>query len=144
MIKVVIDANVFVSAILKPKSKPDRIIDLVKQGSIALAISPEILTEIRKVLLYPKIRKEIKLSTREIGEALAQVAQIAIITPGKIRINAIDNDPKDNRYLECAVEARADFIISGDHHLRDLKTFQGITIIDPTTFLDLIAKVEEN
>jgi putative PIN family toxin of toxin-antitoxin system len=73
------------------------------------------LAEIRKVLLYPKIRKELKLTTKEIGEALAQIAQAAIITSGGGgRLNKIKSDPDDNRYLECAVEAQADFIISGD------------------------------
>jgi len=142
MIRVVIDANVFVSAILKPNSNPDKVIDLVKQGRITLALSPDILAEIRKVLLYPKIRKKLKLTTKEIGEALAQIAQAAIITSGRIRLNAIESDPDDNRYLECAVEAQADFIISGDRHLKDLKNFQGIKIVDSATFLAFIEKLD--
>jgi putative PIN family toxin of toxin-antitoxin system len=105
MIRVVIDANVFLSAILKPNSNPDKVIDLVKQGRITLALSHDILAEIRKVLLYPKIRKELKLTTKEIGEALAQIAQAAIITSGRVRLKAIESAPDDNRYLECAGEA---------------------------------------
>ena len=142
MIRVVIDANVFVSAILKPNSNPDKVIDLVKQCRITLALSPDILAEIRKVLLYPKIRKKLKLTTKEIGEALAQIAQAAIITSGRVRLNAIESDPDDNRYLECAVEAQADFIISGDRHLKDLKNFQGIKIVDSATFLAFIEKLD--
>ena len=142
MIRVVIDANVFVSAILKPNSNPDKVIDLVKQGRITLALSPDILAEIRKVLLYPKIRKKLKLTTKEIGEALAQIAQAAIITSGRVRLNAIESDPDDNRYLECAVEAQADFIISGDRHLKDLKNFQGIKIVNSATFIAFIEKLD--
>lgn len=137
MIRVVIDANVLVSAVLKPQSNPDKIIDLIKQGSLVLAMSHDILAELKRVLLYPKIRKVLKLTTKEIGESLAQMASAAIITPGRIRVEAIESDPDDNRYLECAVEARADFIISGDRHLKDLKNFQGIEIVDPATFLEL-------
>ena len=142
MIRVVIDANVFVSAILKPNSNPDKVIDLVKQGRITLALSPDILAEIRKVLLYPKIRKELKLTTKEIGEALAQIVQAAIITSGRVRLNAIESDPDDNRYLECAVEVQADFIISGDRHLKDLKNFQGIKIVNSATFIAFIEKLD--
>jgi len=142
MIRVVIAANVFVSAILKPNSNPDKVIDLVKQGRITLALSHDILAEIREVLLYPKIRKELKLTTKEIGEALAQIAQAAIITSGRVRLKAIESDPDDNRYLECAVKAQADFIISGDRHLKDLKSFQGIKIVDPAIFLAFIAKLD--
>lgn len=137
MIRVVIDANVLVSAVLKPQSNPDKIIDLIKQGRIVLVMSHDILAELKRVLLYPKIRKVLKLTTKEIGESLAQMASAAIITPGRIRVEAIESDPDDNRYLECAVEARADFIISGDRHLKDLKNFQGIEIVDPATFLEL-------
>jgi putative PIN family toxin of toxin-antitoxin system len=143
MIRVVIDANVFVSAILKPKSKPDKIIDLIKQGKLALALSHDILAEIRKVLLYPKIKKKLRLTTKEIGESLIQIGQAAITTQGKVRVNVIKDDPDDNRYLECAMEAQADFIISGDRHLKDLKSFQGIKIVDPATFLEFIAELDE-
>ena len=93
-------------------------------------------------MLYPKIRKELKLTTKEIGEALAQIAQAAIITSGRVRLNAIESDPDDNRYLECAVEVQADFIISGDRHLKDLKNFQGIKIVNSATFIAFIEKLD--
>ena len=57
MIRVVIDANVFVSAALKPHSKPAQIIDLVKEGKIDLVLSHAILEELRKVFRYPKDQK---------------------------------------------------------------------------------------
>ncbi len=143
MRRVVLDANVFVSAALKPNSKPGKIIDLVRQGRIVILLSQDILAELRKVFRYPKIRKELLISTKEIDEALAEIAQAAILTPGKIRISAIEDDPEDNRYLECAVEGQADFIISGDHHLTDLGNYQGIKIVNPAIFLALIVKVNE-
>jgi hypothetical protein len=58
----------------------------------------------------------------------------------KNRIAVIVDDP-DNRILECAEEGRADFIISGDHHLTDLEDYQGIKIVAPATFLALIANL---
>jgi putative PIN family toxin of toxin-antitoxin system len=139
MMRVVIDANVFVSAALKPHSKPAQIINLVKEGKIALVLSHDILEELKKVFRYPKIRKELRLTVSEIDEALAEIAPGAILTPGKIRMRAVKEDPEDNRYLECAVEGQADFIISGDHHLTDLHVFEGIKIVDPATFLRIMA-----
>ena len=59
------------------------------------------------------------------------------MTPGQLDIDAIPDDPSDNMILACAVEGWADFIISGDHHLTDLKIFQGITIVNPATFLKI-------
>jgi len=49
-------------------------------------------------------------------------------------------DPADDLFIACAIEGEAKFIISRDHHLRSLKTFQGITILDPTSFLKTINK----
>ena len=140
MIRVVIDANVFVSAALKPHSKAAKIIDLVKEGTIALVLSHAILEELRKVFRYPKIRKEIRLIVSEIDETLAKIAEGAVLTPGNMKIRAVKDDPEDNRYLECAVEGQADYIISGDRHLTKLKFFQEIIIIDPAAFLELIGE----
>lgn len=140
MMRVVVDANVFVSAALKPHSKPAQVIDLVKEGKITLVLSQTILEELRKVFRYPKIRKELRLTVSEIDETLAKIAAGAVLTPGNITINAVKEDPEDNRYLECAVEGQAEYIISGDHHLTKLKFFQGIIIIDPAAFLELIGE----
>ena len=128
------------SAALKPHSKPAQIIDLVKEGKIALVLSHAILEELSKVFRYPKIRKELRLSVSEIDETLAKIAAGAVLTPGNLKIKAVKDDPEDNRYLECAVEGQADYIISGDHHLTQLKFFQGIIIIDPAAFLELIGE----
>ena len=50
-------------------------------------------------------------------------------------LDGIGSNPDDNRILECAVEGKADVIVSGDHHLRDLKSYQGIPIVRPIDFL---------
>ena len=57
-----------------------------------------------------------------------------------MKVEEIKDDPEDNKYLSAAVEGKADFIVSGDHHLKDLKTFHGIRILDPSTFLVLMTK----
>jgi uncharacterized protein len=140
MIRAVVDANVFVSAIIKPNSIPGTIIDLIGQGLVRLVISQEIIAEIRQVLLYPKIKKLHRLTPKLIDQALATISEAAMVTPGVIQINGVKDDPKDNKYLECAVEGQVDFIISGDHHLTDLKEFEGIKIVEPATFVKLMAE----
>jgi len=55
-----------------------------------------------------------------------------------VKIEPVTADPTDNKYLVCAVEGKADFIVSGDHHLKDLNVFQGIRIADPATFLQML------
>ena len=64
---------------------------------------------------------------------------IAIIVQPKRKISVIKTIEADNRILECAIEANADYIVTGDHkHLQPLKEFQGITILSPAQFLAIL------
>ena len=138
MTRVVLDANQFVSALLKPGSNPARIISLVHNNQITLLLSDDIILEIAGVLLYPKIMKRHRQSAEYIKSFIKKIRSAAIITGGKLKVNAVTKDPSDNKYLSCALEGRADFIISGDRHLKDLKSYKNIAIVDPGTFLATI------
>jgi len=140
MIKIVLDANIFVSAVIKSPSNPARILELVKEREVILISSNEILSEIRTALLYPRLQKLHRRTTEEIEKFLENTARISLIVPGKIKIQEIKDDPADNKYLSVALEGKADFIVSGDRHLKDLKIFHGIRIVDPSTFLVLLRK----
>jgi uncharacterized protein len=138
--RVVLDTNQYVSALLKPDSNSARLIAMVHEGKITLIISQTILAEIRRVLAYPKVKKLHRRTQREIEQFIRKTEKIAIITPETLQIDVIKADHSDNILLACAVEGNADFIVSGDHHLKDLKTFQGIPIVDPATFLKAISQ----
>jgi uncharacterized protein len=137
--RIVVDANVFVSAVLQPRSNPGRVIELVREGKVKLLLSPAILSEIRTTLLYPKLRKLHHRSAKWIDAFLAEFLKNAESTPGHLHVDAIKNDPSDNMYLASALEGFADCIVSGDHHLTDLKVFRGIRIVNPSTFLRILA-----
>ena len=141
MIRIVFDTNQLVSAILTPQGSSAAILKLVFEDALSLIISPNILRETRRVLHYPKLLKLMKrnrISFREVDKFLQILSKVAFITPGKINVEAIKDDPSDNMILSCAVEGKADFIVSGDHHLLDLKVFQNVRIVDPATFLIII------
>ncbi len=140
MLKVVLDANIFVSAVLKPHSDLAKIFGLVREDKIKLTLSEDILSEIRAVLLYPKIKKRHGRSRKEIEQFLNKASQASILAEGRMDSEEIREDPADNKYLSAALEAKADFIISGDHHLKNLKVFEGIRILDPSAFLALVEK----
>lgn len=138
MIKVVLDANVFVSALLVPGSNASAILDLVRTRKLELLVSKSIMFEIGKVLQYPKIKKRHCMAPEELDEFLDSCVQFATVTPEKLKVKTIEDDPADDKYLACAAEGKADFIVSGDHHLTDLEMFQGIRIVNPATFLKFI------
>jgi hypothetical protein len=133
--KVVLDTNVIVSGLNFPTSNPAKILLLVASGEIVNFTSTHIVNETRRILLDKFFWTDEKV---EAAEGWLQTFSKSV-NP-KNRISIINDDP-DNRILECALEGRADFIISGDHHLTDLKNYQGIKIIAPSTFLALIANL---
>ena len=138
MIRVVLDANQFVSALLKQDSNPARILDLVETNQIRLLMSEAIMAEIAAVLRYPKIMQRHGKDYPFLDLFLKRLRSISLITAGTMKLEVIKEDPDDNRYLECAWEGNADFIISGDHHLTGLKTIRGIPIVTPQAFLMLM------
>ena len=120
MTKVVLDANIFVSAIIVPKGNSAQIFELTKRDEIKLSISQPILEEVRRVLFYPHIQKRHKSIPKTVEKKLQKMIQFALFLKPKIKITAVKDDPDDNKYLECAVEGEADYIVSGDKHLKML------------------------
>ena len=138
MVRVVLDANQFVSALLKPGSNSDTILGLVREENIILLLSEAICDEILRVLTYPKIRKRLNRSEEYLADFVGKLRAVAIIIPGTMALEPLAADPDDTKYLACALEGNADFIVSGDHHLTDLKAFRGIRIVDAATFLAMV------
>ena len=138
MIKVVLDTNVVVSAYLVPAGKPAEILSLARNGKLHIFLSREIVDEIKQTLLSPKLKKIHRNTPNQIGLFIRAFSKVATVTPGEKSVDFIKDDPDDNKILTCALEGRVDYIVSGDHHLTDLKSFQGISIVNPHTFLQVI------
>jgi putative PIN family toxin of toxin-antitoxin system len=132
--KIVLDTNVLISALVFPGSKPDKILDRVRQGEIELVLSPFILSEFARVL-----RDKFGFSKRETDDSVGAVSVIAcLITPNE-QISVIAAKEDDNRILECAVAAQADFLVTGDkQHLLPVGTYRGVQIVAPAQLLDLL------
>lgn len=128
--KVVLDTNVLISGILFG-GKPRQILDLVIQGKIDAYISPPILTEFREVLIRPKFG----LTDEECFSIAKEVEDIFCFVFPQITVDLIKSDPDDNRILECALAADVKYLITGDPHLLNLKSFEKIKIISPATFV---------
>ena len=131
-IKVVIDTNVFVSAILFG-GIPGELIPLWKSGRITPLASKEIIDEYIKVLAYPKF----ELSEAEINYILysEMLPYIHVVVPKPGR-KIVKKDPSDDKFIHCAKTGKASAIISGDQHLLNLKTYQKIKILTPAEFLE--------
>jgi putative PIN family toxin of toxin-antitoxin system len=141
--KAVIDTNVMVSVAFAKEGLAKELRNMIAEGAFTLVTSKEILAEVYRVLHYPHILKQFTPSKDDIDEFIGMIIEHALITKGSYSIHKIKDDSIDNMFLACALEAKADFIISRDKHLRNLKDFQGIKIIDLTTFLETIKRQKE-
>lgn len=138
--KVVLDANVFVSATIEPQGKPAQVLDAWRAGYFDLLVREDIIEEIGGVLVRPRIQKRHQWTEEEIVRFLSGLREFAILTPSELEVKVIADDPDDNMYLACAVEGEASYIVSGDHHLRKLGVYRGIPIVTPAQFLTLLAE----
>jgi putative PIN family toxin of toxin-antitoxin system len=128
--KLVLDSNVFISAVVFG-GKPRDILNLAIEGLIEMAISDDALEEIKGVFEG----KKFQFPTKIVHALMREIEDLAVFVEPKDRIEAITDDPEDNRVLECAVEAGSNVIISGDSHLLALGSFGKIKIMKPDEFL---------
>jgi len=128
--RIVLDTNVLISAILFG-GKPRRVLHLVISGSVDCTLSTVILDELKDVLQRPKFGFSAEVCFHIIEELHGACD---IISPS-VSVGFIRSDPDDDRILDCAVEAQAHFIVSGDPHLLDLGKFEKIRILSPADYL---------
>lgn len=102
-------------------------------------MSPAILNETRRVLGYPRVKRRLALSQDEQDAFLSALSVLALwVEDVKAEWPIVTEDPGDDIYLQTAVQADAGFVVSGDEHLLTLKEHQGIAIITPRLFLELL------
>lgn len=127
--RVVLDTNVLISAALKPNSWPASVLRWTFSHAVFLK-SAETEQELVQVLARPRIA--IRISS-EMSDALERLFSAALSVPITKRIEAC-RDPKDDKFLELAVNGGADVIVSGDADLLTLHAFCGIPVLAPAAF----------
>lgn len=138
MLRVVIDANVYVSAYVRPEGPPGQIIErFLRDVAFELIVSDQIIEEVLRALAYPKIRK---LRRTNVDPELwfEDIVVLAQPVSGEYAVTAVSEDPDDDKYLAAAVEGRAVFVVTGDPDLLDIREHEGVRIITPRAFLDLL------
>jgi uncharacterized protein len=134
-LRAVVDTNLFISGLFGKDSLSAVLQNLWVHREFELATSIEILREVSRVLRYPRIRGRFQPREENIRRFFRLIFRKAIITKDLYAVDRITDDPSDNIFLACAMEAQADYIVSRDPHLRNLKRFRGIDIIDVRTFV---------
>ena len=131
---VVIDTNVYISG-LTFTGKPSEVLELMIKGKIEVYISPFILGEVETIL-----KKTFGWDEEQVKKALNQIKRKVTQIQPKVKVSVVKQKDADNRILECAIEAKAQYLVSGDKkHLLPLKQYRGINIISPAKFLEIMA-----
>lgn len=134
MLKVVVDANIWISALLN-SNKALEVVRLLEQDQYQLICAEALLSELAEVMDRPKFQAKIQPRRKEdLLELVREKAQFVELPAG---IGNVCRDPKDEVYIVCAVVAQADFLVSGDQDLLDLKEHEGVKIISLPTFVQL-------
>ncbi len=138
--RIVLDTNVLISARIGKGGTPALLLDkLLVQGlDVELLTSTDLLSEVRRVLHYPRIKHKYNLSDDELDSYLRTIEEASTSVDVQSVAAVIDADPDDDRVLACAHEGEADYIVSGDPHLLSLQEYEGIKIISPRSFLTLL------
>lgn len=129
MRKVVVDTNVLVSSFFG--GKPRDLLHLWRDGGLAICLSDEILAEYLEAIAR---FGDGKAEVRELLAVLSARENVILVSPRE-QVHAVRSDPDDDKFLECALAAGADAIVSGDRHLLSLGEFRGIPILGPARFL---------
>ncbi len=134
--RLVVDANVFISALIARKGVPGRLlIRLIEDRSVFL-VSSGTMEELHRTLEYPKIRKLLKQTPIDIERLLSSVELLAEEVDTALPMPKLEcRDPKDIEYLAIAVLGRAECIVSGDKDLLVLESVEGIPILTPAQLL---------
>jgi len=130
--RVVLDTNVLLSALVFPGSKPDEVLAFVRRGEVELFLSPFILAELERILF-----EKFRFTARQTADRVAAIRRMATIIEPTARVVLVVTKDDDNRILECALAVRVDYLVTGDkEHLLPLRSIDTTVIITPAAFLD--------
>lgn len=136
--RVVLDTNVIVSGIISEHGMPRRIVQAWQAQKFTLLTSALIVAEVSRVLWYPHIQGTYRLSEADVSLVEETLLNDALILQDLYHVTR-SRDPDDDILLACALEGRADYLVSGDPHLLEIKYYHGVQIVTPRQFLEILA-----
>jgi putative PIN family toxin of toxin-antitoxin system len=129
-LRVVFDTNIYISAFITPGGRAETALLRAVNGEVTLFTSIPILTE-----TAGKLREKFKWDDEHITAAVRHAAAVGTIVKPAMTLAVLADEP-DNRILECALEAKAGVIVTGDRHLLDLGEYEGVVIVTLAKFLE--------
>ena len=138
-LRLVLDTNVWISAMIWGGS-PARIIKAAEEGKVCIITSKEIVSEISRTVMYPRVKRSYEDKGISKQEITAAVLRLSTLIEVKSKIHAVREDPADDKFLECAVDSKADYIVSGDDNLLKIGTYKKTRIFSVKQVLKILEK----
>ncbi|HIC89789.1 MAG TPA: putative toxin-antitoxin system toxin component, PIN family [Anaerolineae bacterium] len=132
MLRVVIDTSSLVSYVLTRGELMHRVVAHWRAGTFTLLSSPATRAELAGVLARPAIRR---LAVAPLDELVRGMERFSEHVPGVLNLSGACRDPKDDKFLACAVEGRAHYLVSSDRDLLDMRRYRDVAIVNPGQFL---------
>lgn len=136
--RAVLDTNVVVSAYISPDGPPASLRIAWEREDFELLISTVIVAEYERVLSYGHLVVLHDMSSQQITKVIKNIRRSATMVDVTSQLDVVPADPTDNKFVECAVDGNAAYIVSGDQHLLRLGRYNGIQIVPPDVFLLLL------
>jgi len=134
--RAVLDTNVLLRVLLSPAGISARLYELARAGDFRIVLSPAIVRELRLAFLKPHVRRRYPFPLAKIARFLRDLQAVSDMVEGHLELKYGSPDPNDNPILACAVEGRADAVVSDDRkHLLSLGQYRGIPILSVPDFL---------
>ena len=136
--KLVVDTNVLISGLLWG-GPPNRILKWARDGQVILIGCESTVEEFKRVVLYERFVKRLSVLKTTPAEVIAYAMNLITFVADPLSSPPIiPDDPFDNMFLALAFENKAHLIVSGDHHLLNLKEYQSIQILSPSLAVQVI------
>jgi putative PIN family toxin of toxin-antitoxin system len=139
--KIIFDTNVLIRTTFRKRSFLSlRIYQAIEAQECIFVTSPPILEEIRDVISRDYIIAYTHTTPEIRRRFLNELIDISMLTAGKAKLTKTSRDRKDNKFLVCATEAKADYLVTSDEDLLEMKEYAGTRIIPPHEFVELLEK----
>jgi len=132
VLRVVIDTSSLVSTMLTRGELMRRVVAHWRSGTFTVLSSPATRAELAGVLARPAIRE---LAVAPLDELVRGLERFSEHVPGVLNLAGACRAPKDDKFLACAVEGRAHYLVSSDRDLLGLRHYRGVAVVNPGQFL---------
>ena len=140
MLRAVIDANVFVSALIQPGGTPGRLVErFLRDAAFEIVLSPATVDEVLRVFTCAKIRRLIRRGV-EPELWFEDIVVLGDLVAGEVQVSGVCEDPDDDKYIAAALEGRAAYVVTGDQRFLALGEHERVQIVKPRSFLDLLGR----